>query len=541
MINDRGQAVTWPAGTGDDLLSAYEDSVHLDDHPSGGGTGLVSLGYIAGALRRRARLWVALGLVGLILAGGYTMAFPHPPQATVSVLLVDDPGQNPVDEAATDVALAQSLPVATAVTRELGLGQSPASFAGTYSAVATTNQVVTITAKGANSAAAVKAASAVATQFLKLRAQYGQTQLQQTQTQLSQQVAEAQQKVNSVGTQLKQAQAQPASAARTATIQSLQAQQTAADSALTTVQQYAAQTRASAQTLSQSMAGGSRVLNEATAVKHSAIKDALLYGVGGLIGGLVLGMAIAVIGAVISDRLRRRDDIAVAFGAPVRLSVGPLRERRLVPALPGQAAARARDTGRVLDHLGNAVPGSSKGPASLAVVAVDDPSSVAGVIVALATAKAGTGSKVVLADLSDGAQAARLLQFEGPGIGETGDEDARVTLVVPGGDEVAPVGPLQSPVTPEGYAEPGEALVKACADADLVLSLVTLDPAFGAEYLATWATDAVAVVTAGRSTSVRIHAAGEMIRLAGTRLGSVVVIGADAGDESLGSVGMLGR
>jgi capsular polysaccharide biosynthesis protein len=539
MINDRGQAATWPAGTGDDdLLSAYEDSIHLDDRPPGGGTGLVSLGYIAGALRRTMRMWVTLGLVGLILAGGYAIAFPHPPQATVSVLLVDDPGQNPADEAATDIALAQSLPVATAVTRELGLGQAPASFAGTYSAVATTDQVVTITAKGANSDAAVQAASAVATQFLKLRGQYGQTQLQQTETQLNQQVAEAQQKVDSVSTQLKQAQAQPASAARTATIRSLQAQQTAANSALTTVQQYAAQTRASAQTLTQSMAGGSRVLNEATAVKHSAIKDALLYGIGGLIGGLVLGMAIAVIGAVISDRLRRRDDIAVALGAPVRLSVGPLRERRLVPALPGQSAVRDRDAGRVLDHLGNAVPGSSKGPASLAVVAVDDPSSVAAVVVALAAAKAGTGSKVILADLSDGAQAARLLQFEGPGISESGDEDARITLVVPGADEVAPVGPLQSPVTPEGYAEPGEALVKACADADLVLSLVTLDPAFGAEYLATWATDAVAVVTAGRSTSVRIHAAGEMIRLAGTRLASVVVIGADAADESLGSVGV---
>ena len=420
------------------------------------------------------------------------------------------------------------------MVQQLGLSQSPASFAGTYSAVATTDQVVTITAKGASSDAAVRTASAVASQFLKLRAQYGQTQLQQTEAQLSQQVAQAQAKVDSVNSQLKQAQGQPASAARTASIRSLQAQQTAAVSALTTVQQYAAQTRATAQTLTQSMGQGSRVLNTATAVKHSAVKNALLFGIGGLIGGLVLGMAIAVIGAVISDRLRRRDDIAAAFGAPVRLSVGPLRSRRL--ALPGQGAVAGRDAGRVLDHLGNAVPGSSKGPASLAVVAVDDPSAVAGVVVALAAAKAGAGGKVVLADLSDGACAARLLQFDGPGIGEAGSEDARITLVVPGSDEVAPVGPLQSPVAPEGYAGPAEELVKACAGADLVLSLVTLDPAFGAEYLATWATDAVAVVTAGRSTSVRIHAAGEMIRLAGTRLGSVVVIGADTRDESLGSV-----
>ena len=68
-----------------------------------------------------------------------------------------------------------------------------------------------------------------------------------------------------------------------------------------------------------------------------------------------------------------------------------------------------------------------------------------------------------------------------------------------------------------------------------MLSLVTLDPAFGAEHLATWATDAVAVITAGLSTAVRIHALGEMVRLAGTRLSSVVVIDADKRDESLGA------
>ena len=38
--------------------------------------------------------------------------------------------------------------------------------------------------------------------------------------------------------------------------------------------------------------------------------------------GLVLGMGIVVIQALVSDRLRRRDDIAQALGAPVKLSVG---------------------------------------------------------------------------------------------------------------------------------------------------------------------------------------------------------------------------
>ena len=58
------------------------------------------------------------------------------------------------------------------------------------------------------------------------------------------------------------------------------------------------------------------------------------------------------------------------------------------------------------------------------------------------------------------------------------------------------------------------------------------------------------MVSAGQSSAERIHGVGEMIRLAGMRLDSVVLIGADKSDESLGltrrpdeqvGVGALGR
>jgi hypothetical protein len=77
-------------------------------------------------------------------------------------------------------------------------------------------------------------------------------------------------------------------------------------------------------------------------------------------------------------------------------------------------------------------------------------------------------------------------------------------------------------------------LAAACASADLLLTLITLDPSVGGEHLATWAADAVVVVTAGRSSWTKIHAVGEMIRLAGTRLASAVLVRADKTDESLG-------
>ena len=90
-----------------------------------------------------------------------------------------------------------------------------------------------------------------------------------------------------------------------------------------------------------------------------------------------------------------------------------------------------------------------------------------------------------------------------------------------------------SPAVP---AQADAALVTACSSADLLLTLATLDPAFGGDHLGTWATSAVAVVTAGESSAEKVHSVGEMIRLAGTRLDSVVLIGADKSDESLGVV-----
>ena len=86
--------------------------------------------------------------------------------------------------------------------------------------------------------------------------------------------------------------------------------------------------------------------------------------------------------------------------------------------------------------------------------------------------------------------------------------------------------------------------------ADLLLTLATLDPAIGADHLATWASNAVVVVSSGESSAERIHSVGEMIRLAGMRLESVVLLGADKSDKSLGltprpdeqvGMGVLGR
>jgi capsular polysaccharide biosynthesis protein len=536
-VNESDRGGTFPFGPDSDLrtrLSGYETADIGDRAEAGPGTGLVSLSFLFAALGRSKRLWCTLAVVGLLLGVAYIKAVPPGYTGTTSVLLADNPSMTPANEVPVDAAVAASIPVAAGVVRQLGLSESPSSFAATYQVTTVTYQVLRISVSGQNADDAMRKASAIATQFLKFRAQYQQSQERETDVQLDQQLAQARQQLDSITTQVNQVSAQPSSPAQQTQLAGLKKKADAASTNFGGVQTYVIQAKANIQTVTNTMVTGSQVLNPAMLAKRSPLKSLVTYGVGGLIGGLVLGMVIAIVAAVTSDRLRRRDDIAHVLGAPVRLTVGSLRASRLIPALPKRAAIRRRDLKRVVDHLNSAVPGSPKGPAGLAVAAVDDPTTAARAVVGLAAARAKQNARVVVADLSAGVQAARLLGVKGPGVHRIDWEGSRLVVVVPDPADVAPSGPLESATPLVMSAPPDEALVAACRDADLVLSLIDLDPALGADNLPTWATEAVAVITAGRSTAVRVHAAGEMIRLSGTRLGSVVVVGVDKYDESLG-------
>jgi hypothetical protein len=203
--------------------------------------------------------------------------------------------------------------------------------------------------------------------------------------------------------------------------------------------------------------------------------------------------------------------------------------------LPGRGA-QDTEVQRIAGHLRRAVPGSSRGPASLAVVPVDDPQVPALSLVSLALSCAGEGKKVIVADLCSGAPAARLLGAQDPGIHEVSAHDARLVVAVPERDDIVPVGPLDRGLVPAERSDFTGAVADACAAGNLLLTFTTLDPSLGSEHLATWATDAVAVVTAGRSSWTRIHSAAELIRLSGTRLVSAVLVGADKTDETLGTM-----
>jgi capsular polysaccharide biosynthesis protein len=536
-MNDPDQTMIWSIGSGDDMpesLWAYDGLTPAEDAPSINVTsGFTSLGFIKAALRRRAWLWCLFAVVGLLIGSALYVEFPPAYQASTSVLITDNPNQDPMIAIQTDISLAQSRTVAERVVQQLGLKQTVDSFLAAYDVTATTDQVLNITVGAPSSNAAVSRAAAIATQFLKFHGEYAQTQQRQLAVELGQQVSQARQNLDSINQQISQVSAEPSSASQKSKLKNLQTQRDDASGSLAQVQQYATSSLASGKTITSSIVNNSQVLNPAAVVEHSRLKEAALYVAGGLVGGLAVGVGFVIVAALMSDRLRRRDEIAAAIGAPVRLSVGSLQRRRL---LPRRGHERDLNMKRLVTHIGKCVPGSSHGPAGLAVVSTDNEQVVAPAVVSLAVSRARQGKHVVIADLSSGASIGRLLGVREPGVSEVTENGVRLTLLVPDRDDAMPIGPMQNGTAAARRMEADQAFAQACTSADLLLTLATLDPAFGGDHLATWATDLVAVVTAGHSTTVRIHAVGEMIRLAGIRLDSVIVVNADKDDESLGVV-----
>jgi capsular polysaccharide biosynthesis protein len=501
-----------------------DDGTTVEDSSADSAASLVSVGFFTAALRRSKWFWRTTAVIGLLVGSALYLKAPHTYQASTTLLLTVGPEAQPGTAILEDQAMAQSHSMAEDTLQKLGLHESASSFLASYTVTPLTDRVLQIMVTAPSSSEAVSRANALATEYLTFRAGMLRAEQQLQFNAFDQQVSQDKQHLASISSQLSQL---PASSPQRAKLAALRAQ---GGSDLIALEQQVSGTKAATKLSTATMIGGSTVLDKASAVPpHSRLKHLLVYAGGGLIIGLLLGMGIIVLRALLSDRLRRRDDVAHALGAPVKLSVPAMRGW-----LPGRGARVSdRYMQRIVACLRDAVPPGTSRIAALAVVPVDDPQVAAQSVVSLAEVYAQQGRRIVVADLCNGAPAAMLLGAKGPGVHTASVGGARLVAAVPDPTEFAPVGPLR-PTSPQAQpAEAGE-LAAACASADLLLTLITLDPSVSGDHLATWAPEAVVMVTAGRSSWTKIHAVGEMIRLAGTRLVCAVLVGADKTDESLG-------
>ena len=346
-MTERDKTVMFSLNGDDGLpeqLETFDDFTPAEDRPPyGTANGLVSLGYLMGAIKRSARFWLALGVVGLLIGAAYNVKSPPAQKASTSVLITYGPDENPSSAVLDNQAIAQSRSVTQLAMRKLGLQESMGSFQKATTVTIVTDRVLQITVSAPTSAEAVSRANAVAAAFLQFRASEMETAQNLLVRLLEQQVAPAKQNVASINSQISQASAQPSSTAQEATLKNLRDQLSQAEQQLVIDEQTVQDTRAGTGTAT--AVTGSVVLDPAAVLAHSGTKYLVIYSGIGLIAGLALGLAIVVIRAIVSDRLRRRDDVSQALGAPVKLSVGAVRLSRWRPGRRGLAAAAASRSG----------------------------------------------------------------------------------------------------------------------------------------------------------------------------------------------------
>ena len=540
-MDDAEETVTLRRLSDTDLAAGSWADSRLGDPDPGGGpavdaaVGLASLSFITAAIRRRTRFWCLAGVLGLLLGAGLYVAHPPKVVATTQVLLQLGPNEDLNTAMETDAALAVSQPVAEAALKKLGLNESTSAFLKSYTATGVTNRLLQIAVSASSPSEAVRRANALAQAFLAFRNQ--QLLAYQNLT-----VGPLEQEVNSNKTRVAALQAlvdqltgltSPTSE-QSQQLTSLTAQLNNARATLSVLVQDARSTQQTVTSATNAAVRGSHIINPGSAVVKSRVKTAIIYAFTGMLGFLFIGIAIVAVTALVSDKLRRRDDVAQALGVPVRLSTGHMRPRRARTL----AAASQPEIQRITGHLASLLPDDAAEPAepaghraaALAVVPTDRPEIPALALVALAVARAGQGEQVILADLMPGAPAARLLGVRAPGLHQVTADGQHLTVYVAEPGTIPPSGPLRPAREQTAAAE----LSAAWASSGLLLTLVHLDPMLGAGHLVSWAPGAAVLVTAGQSTWTRVQAVGEMIRLGGAHLVSAILLGADKGDESLG-------
>jgi capsular polysaccharide biosynthesis protein len=571
-VDDAEETITLRRLSDKDLAAgSWAEDQFGDAEPVGGpaadaASGLASLSYIISAIRRRTRFLCLAGVLGLLLGVGLYVV--HPPKVTATTDMLLDPGPNEDSTTAiqTNAALATSRPVAEAALKKLGLNESTSAFLASYTAapVGLTNNVLEITIRASSGDEAVRQANAVAQAFMAFRATQLRAYQNLTVSSLEQQVMAGKSRISSLQSQVDQLKAITSPTAEEAQrLVNVSGQLSNARQTQSELVQSARSTQQSVTVATNTAVRGSIVLNSGSAAAHSKVKKMIIFAVSGLIGLLAIGIGIVVVSALVSDRLRRRDDVAQALGVPVRLSIGRVRPRK-ARAL---AAASRPEIQRVTGHLASLLPDMADGQddtatvhraVALAVIPSDRTEIPALSLVALALARAGQGQQVILADLVPGAPAGRLLGIKTPGLHQVSADGLRLTLFVAEAGTIPPFGPLRLAGRPgngqngagqaaaepaqggpagtvgHGKQEASEELAAAWSSAGLLLSLVHLDPMLGSGHLTSWAPGAAVMVTTGESTWTRVQALGEMIRLGGARLVSAILLGADKGDESLG-------
>ena len=495
----------------------------------GGLTPFVTVASLIAAVRRRWRVCALTAAAGLITALALSLAFPPPYSATTTLLLRHPSQSDPTRAMATEAELAGTRTVAQAAIRRLGLRLSPREFLSQYGRTPLTADLLQIRMTGPTGGEAVRRARALAQSFLTFRRDEYRREARVAVQALERRIAALTRELVDVNNRIitfSDASTNQQNDAAVRGLGDLLTRRSVITDDLAELRQRIDDITRD----TDSIVEKSRVVDPAHEDDRSVFRTLATNLTAGLVGGLSVGTGWVLVQEVVTDRVRRRDDVMAALQAPVVVSTGKVRGPMSIQRrrFRRHRARSDPDVAKVVAHLRRSLAHSGTSNGALVVVSVDSDAAAAVAVASAAVELVHEEKDVLLADISRRAPLAAL--FDVPR-GRTStlsfpDTSSKLTLRFP---LSRPQGALEGPPS-EGEGERRDY-------PDVVLVLATLDPAVGAPHLREWASTAVAVVTAFRSRVVTLVSTSQMLRAAGVELSSAVLVGADPRDESLGMAG----
>ena len=474
------------------------------------------------AIRRNRRIWLATGLLGLIVGASLPFLLPHKSSAVTDLYLAQSAGQDPAHAMADDVSLLQTLAVAKQAVSSSHFDVSPSALLSHYSGLPLSDSIMSIKFNGSSQSDAVTGARAVAQAFLTVQAAELRLQTDVLVRGLQSEISSLNTEIGTLNTQI----TSDSSASTTASnqITNLVDQRSADQSQVSQLQTQIQQARLN----EQSATDVSHVLDPAAVVAASTKKVVLEDALSGLIVGLAVGLGAVIFGFLLSERVLDRSKVAETLGAPVELSLRRYRRPRVMRRTRLSRQLRAPSPAlRMIERRLRARLESAPG-STLAVVAVGTAEPAALAVGALALSLASEGREVVVVDAADKRILASVL-----GLTAIPETMQTLQIAVEGGD------PVRVFVAPEDPAQMAQK--PPPDDADVVLVLTALDPAFGTEQLSSWVTDAVMILCPRGVNLTRLQVGREILREEGISLRSVILLGSDAEDDSSGAFNSADR
>jgi hypothetical protein len=484
---------------------------------------LVSLHFIRSSLRRRWLVCVLCAVVGLLAATAFLAASPQAHTAKTVLVMSHDPEVDPSRAMSTDVSLLGSRTVAAKTVASLGLTMTPDEFIKSVRVEPVSSELLSITLSAPTDAEAIRRLAALTTIYLGFRGEQLTLQSSVLVNGMQQRIEKLQGEITALSRRIEQ----------------LAGSSESNDSALSDTIAQRAYIQGQIDTLRQSVEDAT--LRNASVVASSRVIDPPATDAGGLkrrivltltsglIGGAALGCGAVLFFAIISDRLRRRSDVAAALEVAVPVSVG--RIAPLAPRLRSLPYLRELDSRRTDDRhrLANAIEMELPAPrqsGKLGVVCIDNAEEVSFAVATAAKNLAADGCSVAVIDLTRQGS----LEFE------------VVSSLTGGTHKPTVLRPRGIPVLAGGMADlravgGKDGTAPSLDRTDVTLVLADLDPSIGADYLLTWTDRVFVAVTAGRSSAEMVRTAADMVRTAGLELRLAALLHTDRTDDSSGTAG----